>query len=55
MRIRQSTRSSPPGQLWHNRFVESFHHRIRNELLEDNSIDNLDHARMLVPLWPRHY
>ena len=27
----------PPGQPWHNGFVESLHNRMRDELLEDNS------------------
>ena len=25
----------PPGQPWHNGFVESFHNRMRDELLEE--------------------
>ena len=29
----------PPGQPWHNGFVESFHNRMKDELLEDNSIE----------------
>ncbi|PXA76627.1 IS3 family transposase, partial [Auritidibacter sp. NML120779] len=45
----------PPGQPWHNGFVESFHNRMRDELLEDNSIENLDHARLLVAQWSRRY
>ena len=40
----------PPGQPWHNGFVESFHNRMKDELLEDNSIENLEHARLLVDL-----
>ncbi|QCX47074.1 transposase [Arcanobacterium haemolyticum] len=43
------------GQPWHNGFVESFHNRMRDELLEDNSIENLEHARMLVAQWSRRY
>ncbi|MGV0436968.1 integrase core domain-containing protein [Corynebacterium mastitidis] len=38
----------PPGNPWHNGFVESFHNRMRDELFEDNSIENLksrQHAR----------
>ena len=38
----------PPGQLWHNGFVESLHNRMRDELLEDNMFDGLDHARTLI-------
>lgn len=29
--------------------------RLREELLEDNSIENLEHARLLVDLWSRRY
>ncbi|WP_425425732.1 integrase core domain-containing protein [Boudabousia marimammalium] len=43
----------PPGQPWHNRFVESSSNRIRDELLEDNSIENLEHAHTLVAHWSR--
>ena len=35
--------------------VESFHNRMRDELLEDNSIENLDHARLLVDQWSQRY
>ena len=42
----------PPGQPWHNGFVESLHNRMRDELLEDNMFEDLNHARpdwRLVP------
>lgn len=45
----------PPGQPWHNGFVESFHNRMRDELLEDNSIESLDYARLLVGQWSWRY
>ena len=45
----------PPGQLWHNGFVESLHNRMRDELLEDNMFDGLDHARTLIAAWSRRY
>lgn len=45
----------PPGQPWHSGFVESFHSRMRDELLEDNSIEDLDHARTFVKQWARRY
>ena len=38
----------PPGQPWHNGFVESLHNRMRDELLEDNMFEDLDHARALI-------
>ncbi|WP_216452450.1 integrase core domain-containing protein [Arcanobacterium phocae] len=45
----------PHGQPWHNGFIESFHNRMRGELLEDNSIENFAHARILVTQWSRRY
>ena len=45
----------PSGQPWHNGYVESFHNRMRDELLEDNTIENLEHARMLVAQWSQRY
>ena len=45
----------PPGQPWHNGFVESLHNRMRDELLEDNMFDGLDHARTLIAAWSRRY
>ena len=45
----------PPGQPWHNGFVESLHNRMRDELLEDNMFEDLDHARALISAWSRRY
>ena len=45
----------PPGQPWHNGFVESVHNRMRDELLEDNMFSGLDHARTLIAGWSRRY
>ena len=41
----------PPGQPWHNGFVESLHNRMRDELLEDNMFEDLNHARALIGAW----
>ncbi len=35
-----------PGQPWCNGFVESFHNRMRDELLEENLFDGVDDARL---------
>ncbi|WP_172119504.1 integrase core domain-containing protein [Actinomyces faecalis] len=51
----RSRRLSRPVQSWLGGYVESFHNRIRDELSEDNSIDNLAHARALVAQWSRRY
>jgi len=45
----------PPGQPWRDGFVESLHNRMRDELLEDNMFDGLDHARTLIAAWSRRY
>ena len=45
----------PPGQPWLGGFVESLHNRMRNELLEDNMFEDLDHARTLIAAWSRRY
>ena len=38
----------PPGQPWLGGFVESLHNRMRDELLEDNMFEDLNHARALI-------
>ena len=45
----------PPGQPWLGGFVESLHNRMRDELLEDNMFEDLDHARTLIAAWSRRY
>ena len=45
----------PPGQPWHNGFVESLHNRMRDELLEDNMFEDLNHARALIGAWSQRY
>ena len=45
----------PPGQPWLGGFVESLHNRMRDELLEDNMFEDLDHARALISAWSRRY
>lgn len=42
-----------PGQPRHNGFVESLYNRMRDELLEDNMFEGLDHARTLIAAWSR--
>ncbi len=45
----------PPGQPWLGGFVESLHNRMRDELLEDNMFEDLNHARALIGAWSRRY
>ena len=45
----------PPDQPWHNGQVEFFHNWMRDELLVDNNIENLEHFRLLVAQWSRRY
>ena len=46
---------TPPGQPWHNGFVESFHNRMRDELLEDNLFDDVKHAEKMIQWWSDRY
>lgn len=43
------------GEPWHSGFLGSFHNPARDELLEDNCIENLAHARLLVTQWSRRH
>ena len=45
----------PPGQPWHNGFVESLHNRMRDEILEDNMFEGVDHARTLMAHWRAYW
>ncbi|WP_290343029.1 IS3 family transposase [Corynebacterium auris] len=45
----------PPGQPWHNGFVESFHNRMRDEVLEDNLFDDVEQARQIIGFWSKRY
>jgi putative transposase len=44
-----------PGSPWENGFVESFHSRLRDELLNPEIFDNIPHARALVDAWKNDY
>ena len=35
--------------------MESLHNRMRDELLEDNMFEDLDHARALIGAWSHRY
>ena len=45
----------PPGQPGLGGFVESLHNRMRDELLEDNMFEDLNHARALIGAWSQRY
>ncbi|ALA67866.1 integrase [Corynebacterium lactis RW2-5] len=45
----------PPRRPWHNGFVESFHNRLRDELLEDEMFDDPAHASHCLRLWSKRY
>ena len=45
----------PPGQPWHNGFVESLHNRMRDELFERECFLDVVHARDCVGLWSDRY
>jgi transposase InsO family protein len=44
-----------PGSPWENGFVESFHSRLRDELLNLEVFDNLAHAQALIADWKNDY
>lgn len=44
-----------PGSPWENGFVESFHGRLRDELLDAELFGNLAEARTLSKMWRREY
>lgn len=45
----------PPGQPWRNGYVESFHNRMRDELLEENLFDGIEDACLAVESWSYRY
>lgn len=45
----------PPGQPWRNGYVESFHNRMRDELLDENLFDGIDDAHQALESWSYLY
>lgn len=45
----------PPGEPWRNGYVESFHNRMRDELLKENLFDGIDDAHKAVQCWSYRY
>ena len=44
-----------PGSPWENGYVESFHSRLRDELLNGEIFYTLLEAKVLIEQWRRHY
>ena len=44
-----------PGSPWENGYLESFHGKLRDELLNGEIFDTLLEAQVLVERWRRHY
>jgi len=44
-----------PGSPWENGYVESFHGKLADELLEREVFDTLHEAKVLVERWRHHY
>ena len=44
-----------PGSPWENGYIESFHDKFRDELLDRELFDTLYEARVLVAQWRREY
>jgi putative transposase len=44
-----------PGSPWENGYIESFHGKLRDELLDREILDTLWEAQVLVERWRREY
>jgi transposase InsO family protein len=49
------TRSIEPGSPWENGYMESFHGKLRDELLAREVFDALLEAKVLIERWRRGY
>jgi transposase InsO family protein len=45
----------PPGQPWHNGYVESFHARQRDECLNLHIFGSIAEARVVIAAWHTEY
>ncbi|WP_431604903.1 integrase core domain-containing protein [Corynebacterium pseudodiphtheriticum] len=45
----------PPGMPGHNGLVKSFHNRLRDKLLEDETFDDPAHASGSLRLWSQRF
>lgn len=54
-RAEASIRPIAPGSPWENGYVESFHGRLRDELLNVEVFDDVKHARALADRWRNNY
>jgi transposase InsO family protein len=52
---RTTTSYNDPGAPWQNAFVESFHSRVRDELLNLELFSCLPEARVLIEDWREDY
>jgi len=44
-----------PGSPWENGYIESFHGKLRDELLNGELFDTLEEARVLIERWRKDY
>ncbi|MGI8427998.1 MAG: integrase core domain-containing protein [Solirubrobacteraceae bacterium] len=52
---RTKTAYIEPGSPWQNPFVESFHSRVRDELLDIEEFSCLAEARVVISDWQEDY
>ena len=45
----------PPGQPWHNGYIESFNSRVRDECLNINMFWSLAQASVIISDWNEDY
>jgi transposase InsO family protein len=50
-----ATASIEPGSPWQNPYVESFHSRVRDELLDVEEFSCLSEARVVIGDWREDY
>ena len=56
MRVqRDRTAYIEPGSPWQNPFVESFHSRVRDELLDVEEFSRIAEAKVVISDWQQDY
>lgn len=54
-RLNVGTLFIEPGSPWENGYIESFHGKLRDELLNGEIFETLNEAKVLIENWRREY
>ena len=54
-RVGAKTLFIEPGSPWENGYIESFHGKLRDELLNGEIFDTVTEARVITERWRKHY